>query len=87
MPMSIGLKLLWIGFLLIFTGTILAVISSLFSDSDISTGIVIVGPIPIIIGTGPYYFLVIPIAAALTIVCLVLFLFLRRQAEQKEMDD
>ena len=85
--MSIGLKLLWIGFLLIFTGTILAVISSLFSDSDISTGIVIVGPIPIIIGTGPYYFLVIPIAAALTIVCLVLFLFLRRQAEQKEMDD
>ena len=85
--MSIGLKLLWIGFLLIFTGTILAVISSLFSDSDISTGIVIVGPIPIVIGTGPYAFLVIPIAAALTIVCLVLFLFLRRQAEQKEMDD
>ena len=87
MPMSIGLKLLWIGFLLIFTGTILAVISSLFSDSGISTGIVIVGPIPIIIGTGPYAFLIILVAAALTIVCLVLFLFLRRQAEQKEIRD
>jgi uncharacterized membrane protein len=40
----------------------------------------LIGPIPIIIGNGPYSFDLILLGAALTIVMIVLFLFLRRRA-------
>lgn len=50
---STGLKLFLVGFFLIFMGIILVIASSFDSDNNVSTGIIIlVGPIPIIIGQG-----------------------------------
>jgi uncharacterized membrane protein len=64
-------------------GVILMVASFPISESDVSTGIiVIIGPIPIIIGTGPHAFFAIFLAAALTILCLILFFFVRRPTQR-----
>lgn len=77
---SIGFKLFLIGLFLIFMGIILIIASSFASDNNVSTGIIIlVGPIPIIIGTGPHAFFTIFLAAVLTVLCLILFFFIRHK--------
>jgi uncharacterized membrane protein len=71
---STRLTLFVVGFFLIFAGVILIVVSSFVSDYGLSTSvIIIVGPIPIIIGSGSYSLVAVFMAAVLTIVSMVLF--------------
>jgi uncharacterized membrane protein len=70
-----------LAFAAIFIGTLLVVLGSATNVSNASSGaIILIGPIPIILGGGPYSFELILASLALTVVMLVLFfLFLRRR--------
>jgi uncharacterized membrane protein len=75
------MKLLLFGFLLMFVGVLVILASALLSgDANVSGGVIVfVGPIPIIVGAGADAFLAIVLAAALTIIGLVVFFWMRRQ--------
>jgi uncharacterized membrane protein len=75
------LKLFLFGFFLIFAGVIVLVVSALLGgDGTVSTGtLIFVGPIPIILGSGPYSFWAIVLAAALTLVGFLVFFWIRRR--------
>jgi len=81
---TLPLKLFFLGFLLIFVGVIVLVFAAwLRGDSAVSGGlIVIVGFIPIILGAGPYAIFAILIAAVLTIIAFVVFVWMRKQASK-----
>jgi uncharacterized protein (TIGR00304 family) len=74
--------LLIVGFTLMFAGIIVTIAASAFQGNmDISGGgIVFIGPIPIIFGTGPHAFLAIVLAAVLTIIGFLVFFYLRRKS-------
>ncbi len=83
----IGFILFLIGVSLILAGVILLMMASLVSDNTASTGgIIIVGPIPIIIGSGRHGPSLILLAAVFTVFCLVSFLLMRRRVESTEND-
>lgn len=68
-----------------FGGVIVLVVAALIGggESSVSTGVVIVvGFIPIVIGSGPYAFFAILIAVVLTIISLAVFVWMRRQASR-----
>lgn len=74
-------KLFLIGFALTFIGILVVAIASLFrGGGSVSGGLIIfVGPIPIILGAGPYSFFAIILAVILTVIGFVVFLWMRRQ--------
>ncbi|MFQ6086601.1 MAG: DUF131 domain-containing protein [Candidatus Bathyarchaeia archaeon] len=74
------LKLFLLGFALVFVGMIFLIASSiLYGNVQTTSSIVIfIGPIPIILGTGPYSVFAILIATLLTILGIVFFLLLRK---------
>jgi len=76
------MKLFFLGFVLMFSGIILMVVAAwLYGTSTVSGGAVIfIGPIPILLGVGPYSFLAILLAAAITVFWLIFFLTLRKKA-------
>ena len=69
------------GFVLMFTGIILLIAATIIQGNmDISGGgTVFIGPIPIIFGAGPNAFLVILLAAVLTIIGFLVFFWLRKK--------
>jgi len=73
-------KLFFLGFLLMFAGiVVLIVAAALQGNTSVSIGsVVFVGPIPIILGAGPYAFFAVLLAAILTIVGFILFFWLRK---------
>jgi uncharacterized membrane protein len=77
-----SIKLFFVGFFLAFIGFIFMIISMLLQgNSSFSGGLVIfVGPIPIILGVGPYAVFAILLAVTLTVVGLIVFLLLRKKA-------
>jgi uncharacterized membrane protein len=79
-PLTFPLKLFLLGFALIFAGMIFLIASSiLYGNVQTTTGVVIfVGPIPIILGSGPYSIFAILLATILTILGIVFFLLLRK---------
>ena len=80
---SMPLKLFFLGFLLIFIGIVFIMITSIFFEVPISIGTVIfVGPIPIVLGAGPYSIWAIILAVALTALGIGLFILLRKQARK-----
>jgi uncharacterized membrane protein len=75
------IKLFFLGFALILIGTVILIASSIFYvkvQPTIGT-IIFIGPIPIIIGTGPYSTFALLLATILTILGIVLFLLLRKK--------
>jgi uncharacterized membrane protein len=82
---NLPLKLFLFGFLLMFAGVVVLVASALLEgDGTVSGGVVIfVGPIPIILGAGPYASLAIVSAAILTIIGFVMFLYLRKRVSSR----
>jgi len=78
--LTFPLKLFLLGFALIFLGMIFLIASSiLYGNAQTTTGIVIlIGPIPIILGTGPYSFFAVLLATILTILGIVFFLLSRK---------
>ncbi|NWG10204.1 DUF131 domain-containing protein [Candidatus Bathyarchaeota archaeon] len=75
------LVLFLIGFVMIFVGTTILVITALFfGGSTISFGgVVFIGPFPIVIGVGPDADLMVLFATILAILSIVTFLILRRE--------
>jgi len=75
-------KLLFLGFFLMLLGVaVLIVAAALQGNLSVSGGLVaIIGPIPIILGAGPHAFFAIVLAAILTIIAIVVFLWMRKQA-------
>jgi len=78
--MQLAFKLFLFGFILTFVGIFLVLLAGMLSNGSVDFGgIIIIGPIPIIFGAGEHAWLIILVAAVLTIVCLVLFFSVRRQ--------
>ena len=79
---SMGLSwILFASFAMVFVGMILMMIAS-FTQGDGSTSggaVILVGPIPIILGGGPESTWMILLAAAITVIALVAFLPTRRK--------
>ena len=72
--------LFFIAFAIIFVGMILMTIGSLTNIPSAGGGaVILIGPIPIIIGAGPYSIVTIGLAAVLTILAIVYFLLLRKR--------
>lgn len=78
--LTVPMKLFLLGFVLIFLGMIFLMASSVLSgDVQTTTGIVVfIGPIPIMLGTGPYSVFSVLIAAILTVLGIVFFFLLRK---------
>ena len=76
------MKLFFVGFLLTFIGFIVLIISTVLQEnSSVSGGLIIfVGPIPIILGSGPYAVFAILLVVILTIIGFIMFFLLRKQA-------
>jgi len=74
--------LLVTGFILMFAGILVLIAASAFQGNmDVSGGgIVFIGPIPIIFGADPNAFLVILLAATLTIIGFLVFFWLRKKS-------
>jgi len=73
-------KLFFLGFFLMFVGiVVLIVAAALRGDTSASGGLVIlIGPIPVILGAGPHASFALLLALILTIVGFVAFFWLRR---------
>ena len=69
-----------VGFALMFVGvSILFVAATLQGNVDISGGgVIFVGPIPVIFGAGSHAYLVIFLAAVLTIIGFIVFFLMRK---------
>ena len=71
--------LFFIAFAVIFIGVLLITFGSASNSSQFSGGaIILIGPIPIILGSGPYSVALIVLAGVLTIAGLLFLLVLRR---------
>jgi len=73
-------KLFFLGFFLMFVGVVVLIVAAaLQGDAGVSGVLVVfIGPIPIILGAGPYALLAILLALVLTIVGFIVFFWLRR---------
>lgn len=75
------LRLLLLGFLLIFVGMVLVTLATILFGTPATFGtVVFVGPIPIVFGAGPHSLWAISLAVAITILGVILFLVLRKRA-------
>jgi len=76
-PLSI--KLFLLSFILMFAGVLILVLTALLSGLTGSLGIILLlGPIPIIIGYGEHVIPLLILATVLTIICIVIFIFFSR---------
>jgi uncharacterized membrane protein len=74
---SVAFAMIMIGMLLITAGSVPG------PNSGVSGGaVILIGPIPIILGTGPYSFEMIVLAAVLTVLALGFFLLIRRKVRR-----
>jgi len=72
--------LFFIAFAIIFIGMLLMTYGSLSKVGDMTGGaIILIGPIPIILGTGPYSFTMVALAVVLMVAALVFYLVLRKR--------
>ena len=81
---SLPTRLFLFGFLLVFAGVIVIMASAFLSgDANMSSGAIIyVGPIPIILGAGTDAFLMIILAAVLTVIGFIVFFWIRKQSRE-----
>ncbi len=77
---SLASVLFLVAFAAIFVGTLLVALGSITNLGTSSAGaVILIGPIPIILGTGPYSFPLIALSVGVTIVAIVFVLLLRRR--------
>lgn len=73
-------KVFFLGFFLIFAGTVLLVVAALTYGLPQTVGLVVfIGPIPIILGAGEYSFLAVVLAVILTILSMAFYILFRRK--------
>lgn len=79
---NLAFKLFLFGFLLVFLGVVVLIVAALFGGGVEASGAVIlfVGPVPIILGAGPYSFFAILLAVVLTVIGFVVFVWTRKKA-------
>ena len=69
-----------LAFAAIFIGALLITLGTMSNLGNASGGaVILIGPIPIILGGGPYSFELAELAVVLTIVAIILFLTVRRR--------
>ena len=74
------IKLFILGFILMFVGMMTLILAALLTGLKDSLGFIfLIGPIPIILGSGQYASILIIIGAALTLICLIIFILLNRR--------
>jgi uncharacterized membrane protein len=80
-PQNRLLPLFFTGFLIVFIGMALMIVSSLFSEAGSVLGgaVVFIGPIPIILGSGPISLHVFTLAIILTVIGVIFFVRDRRR--------
>jgi uncharacterized membrane protein len=73
--------LFFTAFAMVAIGMLLMTVGSLAGSAGGFSGgaVILVGPIPIILGTGPYSTVLIALAAVLTILALGVYLLMRRK--------
>jgi uncharacterized membrane protein len=65
---------------MIIVGMLLIALGSMSNIGNMSSGaIILIGPIPIVLGGGPYSFELVELAVVLTIAAVILFLAVRRR--------
>ncbi len=70
-------KLLWIGVALIFVGFFVAALGSFIAAGNTTTsigGFILIGPIPIVFGSGPNSGVLAEVGLAITLVMVVIYL-------------
>lgn len=73
-------KMFLFGFILIFIGMMILILAALLTGLKNSLGFIfLIGPIPIILGSGQFAPALIIIGAVLTIICLIIFILLNRR--------
>ena len=78
--LSLARWLFFIAFGVVFIGILLMMLGSLSNQGGFSGGaIILIGPIPIVLGTGPYSFGLIAVASVLTVASIIFFLVVRRR--------
>jgi uncharacterized membrane protein len=83
-PIQFGLAglLFMLAIAAIVIGTLLIALGSMSNSGNVSRGaVILIGPIPIIIGAGPYAFELVELAVVLTIVAIILFLLVTRRGK------
>lgn len=78
--------LLMLGFIITFVGVAILIAVTFtqgFSGSASSGGIVLIGPFPIVFGSGPQAPWLILLTSALTVITLVAFIILNRKAGRR----
>lgn len=79
-PFSIATWLFFIAFAVIFVGTLLMTIGSLSNAGTMGGGaVILIGPIPIILGVGPYSTVMIGLALVLAIFAVLFYFLLRKR--------
>jgi uncharacterized membrane protein len=79
-PFSLTTWLFFIAFAVIVVGALLMTLGSIQNLNASSGGaVILIGPIPIVLGAGPYSYALIGLAVALTVLALVFFVALRRK--------
>jgi uncharacterized membrane protein len=79
-PFSIATWIFFIAFALIFIGILLMTLGSISNLQGVSGGaVILIGPIPIVIGTGPYSVPLLALAVILSVFSLAVYFILRRR--------
>lgn len=74
-------KLFFLGFFFMVIGTVFVVIVAIVSgETATASTVIFVGPIPIVLGAGPYSILAIVLAVLLTILGIVVFVIWQKRA-------
>jgi len=72
-------KMFVLGFILIFVGSLILVFASLLYGLKASLGgFILIGPIPIVFGSGEYSIPLIILGLALAVICIIAFILLNR---------
>lgn len=79
---SMATWLFFISFAIIFIGILLMTVGSLSNLGGVSGGaVILIGPIPIVLGAGPYSAALVGFAIVLTIFALAFFFVMRKRAQ------
>jgi uncharacterized membrane protein len=74
---------LFLGIALVFVGVVVLLVASLLSGGSTSTGVVIlIGPVPIVLGSGPNAVWLVLIGVILSILSVVLFWLMNRRTRK-----
>lgn len=82
------LGLFFVGFMAMFAGILLLITATAISSHEGSSsfgGVIIIGPIPIVIGSGPDAAWMVLLALALTILSIAAFLIMRKKMKNESV--